>query len=310
LGAAAAACIAALGLLTVRQAAIWCNSETLFRRTLAVTKNNVTTHKNLGNILSWQGRAKEAIPEYDKALDISPENSEVHNNMANTLAACGRVDDAIEHYRQAIKIDPAYAVARCNLGNQLLLRHQVQDALDQYNEALHYQSNCPNAHCGLGDAMRLQGNIPEAIRHYRDLLQIDPSHPARTIQAELLMMAGQTEEAMANWREALRFRPDLTVALVGLARIRATDPNPAYRDGAEAVRLAERACQLTKLQDPVCLATLAAAYAEAGRFDDAIATNRQAARLAASRGDGNLAAEIQFGQRLYEQHKPYRTPTR
>jgi hypothetical protein len=91
----------------------------------------------------------------------------------------------------------------------------------------------------------------------------------------------------------VRLLPDFPEALDGLARILSCDPDPGLRDGKQAVQLAERACELTKREQPSMLTTLAAAYAETGRFTDAISSAQAARALALSTGQKETAAEIQ-----------------
>ena len=88
----------------------------------------------------------------------------------------------------------------------------------------------------------------------------------------------------------------------------ATDPDPAKRNGALAVKLAEDACQRTRYQEPKTFVTLAAAYAEAGRFDDAIAAARKASALASQSGNKELLQVNQYLLGLYQQHQPYHLP--
>ena len=91
----------------------------------------------------------------------------------------------------------------------------------------------------------------------------------------------RTREAMSQYASALLIQPDFPDALDGLAWILSTDANPDFRNGTEAVKMAERACELTGRNDPVKLKTLAAAYAETGRFEEAMNTLRTAKDLAA-----------------------------
>ena len=74
------------------------------------------------------------------------------------------------------------------------------------------------------------------------------------------------------------------------------------------MRLAQRACQLAGGQNPELLDTLAMAYAEAGSFDQAAATAREAIRLASAAGRNELAAQIGARLALYAAHRPYRAP--
>ena len=78
----------------------------------------------------------------------------------------------------------------------------------------------------------------------------------------------------------------LHVAANNLAWLLATHPDAELRDGAEAVRVAERMCEAVPAPPPVLLDTLSAAYAEAGRFDDALRTVDRAIAAAEKAGDG------------------------
>ena len=86
----------------------------------------------------------------------------------------------------------------------------------------------------------------------------------------------------------------------------ATEPDAQLRNGPEAVRLAEHACELTQRKQPRLIGTLAAAYAEAGRFADAVKAAEEAARVAEAMGDKSLAAENRELLALYSEGKPYR----
>ena len=88
----------------------------------------------------------------------------------------------------------------------------------------------------------------------------------------------------------------------------ATGADGGLRDGQEAVKLAERAQELAGNENPYVLDTLAAAYAEAGRFDEALATGRRAHELARQAGKDGLAERIAARCRLYEQGQSYRQP--
>ncbi len=78
------------------------------------------------------------------------------------------------------------------------------------------------------------------------------------------------------------------------------------RDGAKAVRLAERADALTHGGSPVISATLAAAYAEAGRFGDAIKAAQRAQQLATEQGQTARANSIRGQIELYQSGQPFR----
>jgi spermidine synthase len=98
--------------------------------------------------------------------------------------------------------------------------------------------------------------------------------------------------------------------LENLAWLLATDPDATNRNGAEAVRLAERACALTERQTPALVGTLAAAYAEAGRFGEAVATAQEACALASKAKDQALLRKNQELLELYRAGQAYHEATR
>jgi predicted O-linked N-acetylglucosamine transferase (SPINDLY family) len=122
----------------------------------------------------------------------------------------------------------------------------------------------------------------------------------------LYYFRGETAEALAEWREVLRIRPDDVAVLNHAARVLAASRNDAVRNGREAVTLAERAAQLSNGRKPEILDTLAAAYAETGQFARAASTERQAKALFGSRGDSRLASELDARAALYESGRPLR----
>ena len=113
-------------------------------------------------------------------------------------------------------------------------------------------------------------------------------------------------KALAERRESLRSRPDDIALLNDTAWVLATNPNASIRNGAEAVELAQRAVQLSDGREPAVLGTLAAAYAEAGRFAEAVKTAEQALALAASQNNAALAETLHARIKLYQAGSPYR----
>lgn len=116
---------------------------------------------------------------------------------------------------------------------------------------------------------------------------------------------GDFAEAAARYRQALDVNPDQLEALNNLAWLLASCRESTVRNGAEAVRLAERACELTEYRRTPVIGTLAAAYAEAGRFPEAIATAEKAAALAQATGDEVLLLKNRQLLELYRAGKPY-----
>ncbi len=163
------------------------------------------------------------------------------------------------------------------------------------------------AHNLLGAEMAAQGNLDEAMTHYSAALKLNPNHAeAHNNLAIALAMRGDLKNAIEHFSDACRLNTNLLVAANSLAWIRATHPNPKFRDGAEAVQLASRAVKLAGEKDFSVLETLAAAYAEAGDFTNAEKTAQKGIDLAKIAGDQQTAAQLLSQLQNYEMRRPYR----
>src|SRR5208282_920082 len=119
---------------------------------------------------------------------------------------------------------------------------------------------------------------------------------------------GQIKEAIDAWEQTLEIQPDLNNIRNNLAWLLATTPDASLRNGAKGVALAEEASKLNGGSDAAVLHTLAAAYAEAGRYGDATATARRALVLAVAQDNSGIAAKLQKEIKLYEANTPMRDP--
>jgi Flp pilus assembly protein TadD len=262
-----------LTVLSWRQAGIYTNKETLWRDTLSKNPDCWLAHNNLGVFLKNHGHIEEAMNHYRKAILISPGYFESLNNLGVALAEKGQFDEAIENYRKAVQINPIYFEAFNNLGVALAAKGRSDEAIDNYRRAIQIKPNFPGALINLGVALAARGQFDEAINNYRLALQINS---------------------------------DSLGALNNLAWTLATAPDSKLRDGAEAVDLAERACELSHYSEPSFIGTLAAAYAEAGRFEDAVTAAEKAHDLALALGRQKQALKNQELLQLFKNHQPYR----
>jgi len=262
---------------------------------------------NLGIALTAQGRFDEAIENFHKAIQINPNFHETLNNLGIALAAQGRFDEAIENYRKAIQINPDSSETLNNLGLALASQGRFEEAIENYRKSIQANPIYYKALNNLGLALTARGRFDEAIENFHQAIQINPTNPEAFFDlGTALAQSGRTREASAQYREALKLNPDLTGALNNLAWILAAGAEAELRDGAEAVRLAERACELTHYQEPLFIGTLAAAYAEAGRFPEAVTAAEKAAQLATHAGLNDLAAKNRQLLELYRAGKPCR----
>src|SRR5262249_19058159 len=157
-------------------------------------------------------------------------------------------------------------------------------------DALQLESGHAMATIALARTLTRTERIDEAIAQYSGLVRADPTNvEVRLLLGSLLSRQRRTAEALDQWRAALKLRPDWPELLNNLAWPLATDPDATLRNGAQAVELAERACQLTEYKRAVLVGTLAAAYAEAGRFTDAVSAATKARELALAGRETDVA---------------------
>lgn len=228
-------------------------------------------------------------------------------------------------YRMTLRGNPDCWLAHNNLGNLLKNEGQIwerqgqidratalyNEAIDHYHAALKASPGDADTQLNLGVAWGCLGQNDKAITYLRDALKARPeSVGAHYNLAMALVKQSKIEEAIGHYHRVLEINHDDRPTLNNLAWLRATYPDPEYRDAKEAVKLAERSLDLWKGHQPPAqvLDTLAAAYANASRFDDAMRAGRRALDLATLQQSPQLAAAVKARVMLYAERKAYRQP--
>ncbi len=277
-----------------------------YQKALQIKPDYAKACYNLGCALLQKGSVDEAIAQYQKALQITLDYAEAHNNLGSALFQESNVDEAIAHYQKALQIKPDFAEACYNLGCALLQKGNVDEAIAHFQKALQIKPDYAEACYNLGCALLQKGSVDEAIVYYQKALQITPDYAeAHYNLGNTLLQKGDVDEAIAHFQKALQIKPDFAEAQNNLAWVLATCPQASLRNGNKAVELAQRANQLTGDGNPVVLGTLAAAYAEAGRFPEAVETAQRALQLAERQSNTALADAIRSQLKLYQAGLPF-----
>jgi Flp pilus assembly protein TadD len=270
--------ILVLSVLTFKRAQIFATAESLLRDSLAKNQDAWPVQNDLGAILVKQGNYSEAMEHFTASLQCKPDNSGAHANLGYLLARQGKFEEAESHFRNALKIKP----------------------------------DDPVVHENFAEALARRGRDREAILHLRAAIIFEPRFTPkiepRMKLAALLYRTGDPRQAVVQLRHVLSLKPDHADALNNLAWLLATCSDDRLRDGAEAVQCAERACQLTGFKQAGMVGTLAAAYAEAGRFPEAVATAESAVKLATAAGDPQFADVNRRLLTIYQVGKPWHEP--
>jgi cytochrome c-type biogenesis protein CcmH/NrfG len=270
------ATVAGVGLLaaccagTRSQVCVWRNTQTLFTHAAAATPDNWVAHSNLAvDALMLYLQTEHAALEKQLVQFDSPLPASAQASPASRE----RLAETIRHCEAALQIRPRNVTARVTLAKALM--------------------EC--------------GQLDDACAHLEIAVRLSPTNlVARQNFAEVLHRQGRAKDAVAQYQATLQLEPDWDSLLNNLAWLLATHPSPDIRDGTQAVRLAERACQLTAHTNLWFLHTLAAACAETGDFAHAVAAAEEARRLAAASGQSNLIAIAEQRLQLYRSHQAYR----
>ena len=212
-------------------------------------------------------------------------------------------------FTHALAVTGKNDVAENNLGIVFLQRGELDKAIARLQAAIDLRPENGPAHNNLAKAFLQKGQLAEAMIHYRKFLEIEPQNvEARNILGTALIQQGHVREAVEQWQDALAIEPENGNAASNLAWVFATSPEDSIRNGARAVELAERALRLSGGKIPMIFRILGAAYAENGRFFQAIETAQHGAELANSQGNQGLAAELQSNIAVYQSGRPLRDP--
>jgi Flp pilus assembly protein TadD len=212
----------------------------------------------------------------------------------------------MRRFEDSLKFNPANAQAHLNLGKTLAAQGSLSLAEEHFRTALRLRPTDAETHTQYGLALADAGRLPEAIGQLRAAVHLKSSADLHLQLAGLYRATGQKREAIAQTRAALQKQPDQVEAMSNLAWLLATTSDGQLRNGAEAVQLANRACQLTGFKDARLVGTLAAAYAESGDFTNAVRRAEEAVTLAQTAGNLQFATMNQQLLRLYRAGRPFR----
>ena len=211
---------------------------------------------------------KDSATLFEHALRVTERNYVAHNNLGMEYTAQRRFDEAAAQFRAALEVKPDLVTARYNLG------------------FVHIRS----------------GDMKSAQRCFEETLRLDPGHAsAHNNLGRILEMNGRDAEAIEHYRTALRAPKAPGIAARNLAWLLSTSADAALRDGSEALRWAQVYAQ----SQPGALdawTTLAAASAQAGQFEDAVAIQEQAMSAAPESMQADMHAHLQ----QYRSGQPYR----
>ncbi|HZU35467.1 MAG TPA: tetratricopeptide repeat protein, partial [Gemmataceae bacterium] len=329
-------------LLSWVQVQVWADSITLWTHDIAVVGGTDIGHSNLASAYEAVGNVKEAVKQYEAAIACNRDYAPAHGALGLLWLHHGQPAKAAEQFKAALRTDPEPARSHANLGQALLQQGEVDEAVREFKETLRLRPQDRATRLVLAGTLFHGGHVDEAAQLLDEGIRLDPDaaelqqlrgviylqgrlmrqaeayfHRAAELRpdnalyhrshAYTLNALGRPEEAKAEYQESVRLDPNWPKLALTRAWLLSTAPDGSQRDAATAVLEAEQGRQAMGDQDPHVLDILAAAYANAGRFPEAVAAARLAKARAEALQQTEFATELGRRLRLFEHKQPFRT---
>jgi tetratricopeptide (TPR) repeat protein len=292
---------------SIRYTPVFHEGESLWTHTLKSNPDCLPARAGLGQLYAARKKWPQAIEQFQIARKILPEEMDLALSLGEAQSGAGDYAGADRALREVLARQPQRTAAILQLGVVAEKTGRYADARQHYRQCLEINPNDAQPHFRLGRLCLGLMERDEASVHFRMVNRLDPREPwGYGGLAACWRGLARYADAIAVLRQGVAALPGDMGMLDALARLLATAPDDKVRNGREALELATKACDGTKRNEPDLLDTLAAAYAELGRFDEALATANQAAQLADQRGDAPSANKLRLRADQYAKRMPLR----
>jgi tetratricopeptide (TPR) repeat protein len=300
-----------------------------FTDRLAVNGRDALAYAHRGRAWQEKGELERALRDYDTAIRIASGVDErpmgplglrplfarpmpTHAPQVSWYRAraidydrMGQPDKAIRELTWAVEVNPADALTYVDRGLTYKALKDYDKALADLGEAIRLDPQWASAYFHRANLFKARRDYDQALADYSAVIRLDPKDTdAYFNRANTYRARKEYARAAADWSKVVRLEPTDAEAHDRLAWLLATCPDETVRDGPRAVDLAGTACDLTEGKSPYCLATLAAAFAETGRFELALKWQRRALESTEYERDEGLSARQRLAR--FENRQPYR----
>lgn len=306
-----------------------------------VEKNPQSKEAYFNRGIFWSNKGIEhekAVADFDAAIRLDPNYAEAYFQRGEVWFDEEEYDKAIADFSEAIRLKPNFALAYYYRGSAWGEKEEEEKEFADYIEAIRVDPDCAEAYHGRADMWDRKGEDEKAIADYNTLIRLDPYRwTSYSSRGDYWLKKGEYDKAIADFNETLRFVPDFSLTFTSrgdawrkkgeyekaladykmaiecdpgvnataherIAWLQATCPEALFRDGKAAIENATIACQWWNWEFASTIGALAAAYAEAGDFENAVKRQKQALELASDDDKDEYQARL----KLYESGKPYR----
>lgn len=242
-----------------------------------------------------------AVDHFTKRVEDS-KTAEAYHQRGVVWAALGNYEKSIADFDVALTMQPRDAAVLNERGNAYRQLGRLDEALADFDKVIESGVRHPALYTNRGLVWHDRGDDDKALADYNAAIKLDPKFaPAWEAGGTARRANGQFSKAIDNYTEAIRHAPEFHRALNNLAWLLATCSDQTLRDGERAIELATKAGELTGFQDADYLDSLAAALAEAGRFDEAVKRAEEALKVADEGNRANISTRLQ----TYKTARPF-----
>lgn len=252
-----------------------------------------------------QGQYDLALADFRAALEFDPNCWRAYHNRGVSLAQAGHFAEAFDDVCRVITINPKFAKAYANRATLYVQAGDVERAVTDYKEALRLEPNLPQALIGYGRLCHMNGQLDEALTHFNRAMEQsgDVTAEVACSRGDLLVDLGRYREALQDYAKAIDIDPQFEHAYRNGAWLLATCPDETIRDAESALAGAKKALECGYGDRCAALDTLAAAQANAGQYQEAVATINQAIQIASE----EARPVYEERRTMYQHGQPFRS---
>ena len=287
------------------QAVLLDDAIAYFSQRLRANNRDAFALAHRGRAWKEEGELERALEDLNAAIRLDPYASAWLRNRGMVYKELQELDRAIRDFGEAIRFDPQDALSYNNRGIAYKVKNEYDKAISDYSEAIRLDPQWSAAYFNRGNAQKAKREYDKAVKDYSEAIRLDPQwSDAYFNRANAHKARKAYDQAARDYAEVIRLDPEDADAYSSLAWLLATCPEGRVRDGRRAVEYATRACELTSWEASYFLAALGAAYAEVGKFDEAIKWQERA--LESRQYDREEGEAARHRLKLFEDRKPYR----